>query len=128
MEAGLVPPNWVEKVPGRPLLFATFRDAVTAKPSGSADAELKQGIRLLNTGGKLVRDSILVTPAPNWLLIARRGTSVAVAKNPFGRPSRFRIGPNGRIYYGRGIRSPSRSTPWKGSAWEGFQCRTRLPR
>lgn len=101
-EPALTPPNWVERVPGRPVLLATYRDAVMAGANGAGDAELKQGVRLLDAHGALVRDSVLVTPASNDMLIARQGGDVAVTSNPFGRPSRVRVGPDGRIYYGRG--------------------------
>lgn len=125
---GLVPPNWVERIPGSPLLFATYRDAVTAGANGANDAELKQAVRLLDAQGKLIRDSILVTPASNEVLIARQGGTVAVANNPFGLPSRFRVGDDGRIYYARGDSLAIGIYSTDGQRVGGFSVRHTAPR
>lgn len=101
-DASLTPPNWVEKIPGRPALFAVHREAFSPDEPPSRDYTRKQAVRVLDSRGGLVRDSVLVLPAPNDVLIARRQGSVAAAPFSFGRPSLLRLGPDGRIYYGQG--------------------------
>jgi hypothetical protein len=127
VEQLLTPPNWVERVPGKPVLLATYRDAVVAGANGSGDTEQRQGLRLLDARGRLIRDSILVTPASNEMLIARQGGNVAVTNNPFGRPSRVRMGPDGRIYYGRGDSLAIGIYSTEGSRVGGFAVRHTPP-
>lgn len=95
------PPNWVEKLPGQQALFATHRKPYVAGASEADDQNRTQAVRLLEWDGRTRRDSVLVVPVLQPLIV-RNGRAVGVASDPFARPALVRLGPDGKIYYGWG--------------------------
>lgn len=95
------PPNWVEKLPGQRALFATHRKPYVAGASAADDHDRTQAVRLLEWDGRTRRDSVLVVPVLQPLIV-RDGRAVGVTSDPFARPALVRMGPNGNIYYGWG--------------------------
>lgn len=98
--SSLEPPFSAEKIPGQRAILAAYRQAYRASDDPAEDQNRKQVLRLLNADGSVQRDSVLVVPS-NQNLVVRRGDIISSAgEHPFRSRPVVEVGPDGRIYYG----------------------------
>lgn len=96
----LEPPFSAEKIPGQRAILATYRQAYRASDDPAEDQNRKQVLRLLNADGSVLRDSVLVIPGNQNLVVRRGGIISSAGEHPFRSRPVVEVGSDGRIYYG----------------------------
>lgn len=92
-------PIWVTRVPAKSSYLAAYREPFMASDP-SSDLEPKPIIiSSLGQDGSVEKDSVLVFPTSRPLLL-RQGGSITIRGNPFARESVYRMGSDGRLFYG----------------------------
>jgi hypothetical protein len=79
-------------------MAAIFRAIYRQGDGRSPDTPRQEVVRLLNGDGSLERDSVLVLPEAESLLMYREGAFTGVIGYPQGRRNIIRIGRSGRLY------------------------------
>jgi hypothetical protein len=93
------PPYWVRKLPDERAFLAAYRTPFAASGDPALDANRREVLALLNEDGSIRRDSLVVFPGEEFLVVRRPG-AVSVGPNPFGRRGVFGVGAGSRIYVG----------------------------
>jgi hypothetical protein len=91
-------PYFVARVGDRGLLTASTSPFIAGEDPAN-DAGHDQVLRLLDMAGAIQRDSLLVLP-PDEDLVVRTAGSVSVGRNPFGARTVFRVDARQRIFSG----------------------------
>jgi hypothetical protein len=98
---GLAPPYQLHRLPGSGGFIAAYTRPFQPSDNPHDDAARHATLRLLDSAGRVRRDSVLLLPGESYL-VARNPGRVAVAVSPFGRRSVFDVGVDGRVYHGSG--------------------------
>jgi hypothetical protein len=112
----------IQRVPGTDRLVAVYRRPFNAQENSSADDHRKDVVRVLTLGRRVLRDSLLVYPSPDALVL-RAGGAVSVTSDPFGRKAVVRVGPDGRVYHAYTDTLAIRVTTLDGKPSGGFALR-----
>ncbi|HEY7768370.1 6-bladed beta-propeller [Longimicrobium sp.] len=116
----------VQRVPGTDRLVAVYRRPFDSRESSGADAGRSDVVRVLTVGRQTVRDSLLVYPSPEALVLRAAG-AVSVTGNPFGRQAIVRVGSDGRVYHAYTDTLAVRVTTLDGKSAGGFTLRNDAP-
>lgn len=92
-------PYQLRRLAGEGGYLAAYRRPFTTSGNTRNDREGKEVLRLLHPDGRVRRDSVLVVPAEETLVVRGPGM-VSVGSNPFGRRSVFGVDREGRLYHG----------------------------
>jgi hypothetical protein len=117
----------VQRVPGTDRLVAVYRRPFDPRENSSADVGRNDVIRVLTVGRETVRDSLLVYPSPEALVLRADG-AVSVTGNPFARAGVVHVGPDGRVYHAYTDTLAVRVTTLDGKTAGGFTVRNDVPK
>lgn len=101
MTTGRGSPYQLHRLPGSGGFVAAYSRPFHPSGDPRDDAARRATLRLLDSEGRIRRDSVLLLPGERYLVARDRG-SVAVAPSPFGRSSAFDVGTDGRVYLASG--------------------------
>lgn len=118
--------HYLERVPGTDRLLAVYRRPFRTSDNARDDDLRKDVVRLFTVARQTVRDSLLVYPSPQSLVL-RAGGAVSVTSNPFGRRAIVRLGPGGRVYHAWTDTLAVRVTSLDGAPAGGFALRADAP-
>lgn len=116
----------LERVPGTDRLLGVYRRPFSTTDNAGDDDLRKDVVRVFTVGRQTVRDSLLVYPSPESLVL-RAGGAVSVTSNPFGRRAIVRLGPGGRVYHAWTDTLAVRVTSLDGAPAGGFALRADAP-
>ncbi|MET0400680.1 MAG: 6-bladed beta-propeller [Longimicrobiaceae bacterium] len=94
----LAPPAFVRHSHRGGHIIAGYRRPFSTGDDPKQDAARREVVRLLDSDGRLARDSVLVLPVQQ-MVISRAGPMMTVRQNPFAPRSVLRLAPDDRIFY-----------------------------
>lgn len=119
------PPRWIHRVSGESERYLTGNASLV--PPGEKEADRRWVVRLLDSDGGTVRDSVLDFPTGTSVTIEREG-GFTIYEHPFGAEGIVRIGPEDRIHYAHTDTARIRVFDLEGSEVGGFDVpRERFP-
>lgn len=119
------PPRWIHRVSGEPERYLAGNAPLV--PPGEKAPDRRWVVRLLDSDGDIVRDSVLVFPTGASITIERE-RGFTVIEHPFGSEGIVRIGPEDRVHYAHTDTTRIRIFDLEGSEVGGFNVpRERFP-